>query len=316
MAQVQKNAEARPRKWNYPFIAALVLLVVAVVWLIVYYSSASGQISVANAKIADYTKQTQTLQSQLTTANSQSDSLKSQLSTVQGQLTSANGQVSTLQGQLTTANTQITTLQNRTNTILDTPVMEYYALTNLYQYNWSVPIPLRTYFYFKDLPRPSEPSRNGTMASDAHGDAILGALVTQIRNASLTYNLKPSDVVNLVATFSQSLTHSNKDVTTPYDDYPNYPIETLFQQGGDSEDNSILAAALLTRLDFNVVFFVFDEPRHVGIGVDYPASAGLNGWEYQGRKYVYLETTGQKWQLGQAPSVYLPTRPTVVPFSK
>jgi hypothetical protein len=314
--QDENTGQAGPPRRNKAFLAALIVLVIVAGAFVYYYSSATGQISDRDSQIADYLTQTQTLKGQLSTATGQVSSLQTQVSTTQGQLTSANTQVTSLQGQLTSANGMTTTVQARLDKILDTQVGEYYTVTNLYQYYWQISIPLRTYFYYKEMPRALDSKKYSTILADAKGNSIMDSLVSQIRNAALSYNLKPSDQVNLIASFSQSLVHGNKDIATPYDDYPCYPVETLFQQGGDSEDNSILAAAILTRLDYNVVFFVFDEPKHVAVGVDFPTSLGLSGWEYQGKKYVYLETTGQKWQLGQGPTVYTSARPTIVPVTK
>ena len=77
---------------------------------------------------------------------------------------------------------------------------------------------------------------------------------------------------------------------------------------------SILAAAILTKLGYNVVFFVFEQEQHMAVGVDIDA-IGMN-WEYRAKKYYYLETTGEKWQLGWLPSQYMTTQPVILPVSR
>lgn len=298
------------------FLAALVIPIGVAIAFIYLYVSASGQISSKNdqistysQQISGYSQQTQNLQSQLSSANSQ-------VANLQGQLTSTNSQVSSLQGQLSSANSQLSTLQGQLNTTLDTQIPEYYQFSDQYPYYWTINIPLKTYLYYKNQPRPTGLTKYNLMINDPNENDLMNALVGQIRQAALNNNLKQSDIINLVAAFTQSLVHTNNDVTTPYDDYPNYPVETLFQQGGDSEDNSILAADILTRLNFNLVFFVFNQPQHVALGLDFASTPGSTSWEYQSKQYVYLETTGQKWKLGQCPPVYTTKQPMILPLTQ
>jgi hypothetical protein len=133
-----------------------------------------------------------------------------------------------------------------------------------------------------------------------------------IRNSTLSDNLRQSDVVNLVAKFTQSLPHSDKDVKTAYDDYPRYPLETLADQGGDSEDTSILVATLLTLLDYDVVLLSFQNEPYVAVGVNLSTSGGKY-WEYQGTRYYYLGTTGDYRKLGETPTQFLYVTPTIYP---
>ena len=103
------------------------------------------------------------------------------------------------------------------------------------------------------------------------------------------------------------------DIKTPFDDTALYPVETLFDQGGDCQDNSILAAALLQRLEFHVALLVFDKEKHMGVGVDSPALKGRN-WEYQAVRYYYLETTGTRSQVGDRPEMSLGV-PVIIPVN-
>ncbi len=91
---------------------------------------------------------------------------------------------------------------------------------------------------------------------------------------------------------------------------PLYPLETLFQQGGDSADTSILAAALLKKLGFGVVLLAFEQQKHMAVGVNMPGAGGYS-WEYQAVRYFYLETTGKQWQIGDCPPEYRSATPTI-----
>jgi hypothetical protein len=135
-----------------------------------------------------------------------------------------------------------------------------------------------------------------------------------IKDAALTNNLRKSDIVSLVGTFTRGLPHNDRDVTTPYDSYPRFPVETLIEQGGDSEDVSILAAALLAQEGFNVVFLRFDQPKHVALGINLSGIGGYS-WEYQGNRYYYMECSAKEWELGDAPLQFRSAKPTIVPIT-
>jgi hypothetical protein len=88
-------------------------------------------------------------------------------------------------------------------------------------------------------------------------------------------------------------------------------VETLFDQGGDSEDTSILAAALLERLEFDLVLLVFENPEHMALGVYLPGFYGYS-WEYRGKNYLHLETVAEGGVLGNCPYIYQGVLPTII----
>jgi len=212
--------------------------------------------------------------------------------------------------------TTISGLNNQIKSLSDVNITNAYSIT--YQnhvYDWTLPIPFGTYYYYKTLSRPSDSTKYSVMLSDTKGDDLLNVVVNKIKDAALTYGLTKIDMINMVTIFVQTLPRTNKVVTTPFDNYARYPVETLLDNGGDCEDNSILAAAILTRLNCNVVFFVYNDLQHIALGIDYPPYSGLTGWDYQGTMYYYFETTGREGlQLGHSPSAYETVKPVIVPI--
>jgi hypothetical protein len=251
--------------------------------------------------------------SQLTAVQQQLDNIKTQLTSAQqdynsvkSQLDSAQSEIAVLQQEsagksdvITQNEKDMSELQTQLDAILDTPLTQYYRVT--YQnrdYAWDLPVTLRSYFNFKDMKRPKDIT---TMVLE--NDPSLDALVGFIENSSLINNLKKSEEVNLVARLVQSLPRINQDVRTPYDNYPRYPVETLVDQAGDSQDTAILTAALLYKMEYDVVFFYYEEPLHLAVGVYMPGVGGYY-WEKAGKRYYYLETTGEAWLLGDCPPPY------------
>jgi hypothetical protein len=265
----------------------------------------------SQANLASAQREYQFLQSQMTSLQKEWDVSKANLD---AQIAQQSAKINEAQSTNDTLTKNVADLQNRLETVLSTEIKQTYAFSYLNKsFNWELSIPLKTYLYYKEKVKITDSSKYNTMVKDNYADTLLSALMRQIEEAKLRYNYNSSDTVNLIGAFVQSLIRANNDVTTPYDDTARYPIETLFDQGVDSEDTSILAAAILYRLQYSEVIFVFSQPKHVAVGVYVPAVFGLDGWEYQAKRYIYLETTGELWNLGYVPSTYLGKQPEIYP---
>ena len=57
------------------------------------------------------------------------------------------------------------------------------------------------------------------------------------------------------------------DETTPWNEYPRYPVETLFDRGGDCEDTSILTATILYEMGYDVALLILEDDNHCAIGI-------------------------------------------------
>ncbi|KAA0004396.1 MAG: hypothetical protein FE038_02440 [Thermoplasmata archaeon] len=121
------------------------------------------------------------------------------------------------------------------------------------------------------------------------------------------------DKIDFIASFIQSLPYANDNVTTPSDEYPRYPVETLFEKKGDCEDTSILTAALLCEIGYDVSLIKFSDHMSVGVHLENIGYVGKDFYSSSnGKRYLYLETTGENWPLGKAPSNYSSRNDAVV----
>ena len=116
--------------------------------------------------------------------------------------------------------------------------------------------------------------------------------------------------VNFVLAFVQSLPYT-EDVTTGYNEFYKYAIETLFDGGGDCEDTSILFASLLSGLDFEVALII--PPGHLAVGVKGDFRGAVVS--YKNNNYYYCETTGTGWKLGQVPDDYKGEKVEIMPIT-
>ena len=121
----------------------------------------------------------------------------------------------------------------------------------------------------------------------------------------------PRNRVDFVLSFVQSLPYTLDDVTTSYDEFRRYAIETLIEGGGDCEDTTILMAAILRGLGESVALIF--TPGHIALGV----SGNFTGtaFSYQGTKYYYCETTGTGWTVGMLPASVGKTVDQIAPLT-
>jgi hypothetical protein len=168
-------------------------------------------------------------------------------------------------------------------------------------YSWtlSLSIPDSLYQYYGTKER-IETDDYSVYVTHPDDDDYLGTIVREFNRIALEEGYTEEEKVNLVITFVQSLPYTSDSVTTAFDEYPRYPIETLVEYGGDCEDTSILTAAFLDALYYDVVLISPPEHMAVGIGID----AYGTYWELDGTKYFYLETTGEDWEIGEMPPEY------------
>ena len=117
--------------------------------------------------------------------------------------------------------------------------------------------------------------------------------------------------VDFVVSFVQSLPYTLDDVTTSYDEFRRYAIETLIEGGGDCEDTVILVAAILRGLGELVALII--TPGHIALGM----SGNFTGtaFSYQGTEYYYCETTGTGWTVGMLPASVGNTVEEIIPLS-
>lgn len=136
---------------------------------------------------------------------------------------------------------------------------------------------------------------------DALDDETIAAIANELDALGKGNGLSDDQILSLTLSFVQSLEYTVDSVTTPFDEFPRYPVETLVELGGDCEDSSILFASLAQSLGYDIV--MVSPPGHMAVGV---AGDGLPGfsYEHEGTRYYYAETTGEGWKIGELPADY------------
>ncbi|WNY23148.1 hypothetical protein MmiHf6_04510 [Methanimicrococcus hongohii] len=193
---------------------------------------------------------------------------------------------------------------------------EYLTKTYTWKYNGhtfttTIQVPKGHYEYYQNE---SHTRNYSTYALTAYDREILNSMIDGFKQQGNQYGFsKEQNVMNIIA-FVQSLPYTSDSVTTGYDNYPRYPIETLIDGGGDCEDTAILAAALLTELGYGTI--LISPPNHMALGI--MGSENITGtyYEHNGSRYYYMETTATGWDLGELPGDYVGKTVKLYPISK
>lgn len=165
----------------------------------------------------------------------------------------------------------------------------------------NVSIDREMYRYYRGLGRYYGVDEYQNYINDANNKAIVAEIVKAIRNNVKNNAHSDAATAREIAKFVQDTIEYQYDLdTTGVEEYPRYPIETLYEQQGDCEDTSILMAALLKELGYEVGFLHL--PGHLAVVLrtagDY---SGGDYYEIDGRRYLYIESTGSGWNIGDIP---------------
>lgn len=162
-------------------------------------------------------------------------------------------------------------------------------------YDWTFDITIPSQNYNIYLNKPREDARSSYYLT--YDDPNIISIADELSRISEEKEFTKAD---FVASFIQSL-HYVPDEQIGYDEYPKFPIETLVEETGDCEDMSYLTASILLAMNLDAVLIMFD--NHMAVGVWCSNCEGFY-YEYKGREYFYLETTGEGYRIGEIPKEY------------
>ena len=139
---------------------------------------------------------------------------------------------------------------------------------------------------------------------DYYLDIFIDRLISTLPFGEKKFNTySDPEKINFISRIVQYLDYKEDTSYSNTSEYPNYPIETLFNRviGCDCEDKAILTASLLDRLGYNVALIRL--PNHMAVGVNLSNDA-ISRYSYYKDGYYYLETTMEESPIGFVPSQY------------
>jgi hypothetical protein len=152
--------------------------------------------------------------------------------------------------------------------------------------------------YYKNRPRIPD---YGAYVSGRYDDPCLKQIADKFEKVGERNGLSDRRVVNLAMKFVQNLEYSKDKVSTGFNEYPKFPVETLADKGGDCEDTCILLSSLFNQMGYDTKLLLFREEQHMALGL--AGEEGVRGTYYKqdGTRYYYVETTNPGWEVGDVP---------------
>lgn len=112
-------------------------------------------------------------------------------------------------------------------------------------------------------------------------------------------DMSDDEVLDVILTFTQYIPYQLDSVYMGQMEYWKYPVETLFDNGGDCEDTVFLFCAIATAMGYETALLYFD--GHMAAGIAEHGS-GKTFTEDNDHFYYFGETTATGWKIGDIPS--------------
>ena len=117
-------------------------------------------------------------------------------------------------------------------------------------------------------------------------------------------SINETTLLSYLLAFTQYIEYQSDEDYMGEDEYWKFPLETLYDQGGDCEDTSILFAAIAHEacIKLNMSYKVAIQllPGHMAGAIKLAGSSW--GYTTNPRGYIYCETTSADYRLGEVPS--------------
>ncbi len=175
-------------------------------------------------------------------------------------------------------------------------------------WNWELALPIDVISYYEKVPRAERTNDKSYYspfleANDVGMQKLVDNFDTAIEKAK-KQEWDYYDEVMFIVRMTQQLKYNPR--RKGIDTMTKYPIQTINDGGGDSEDLSVLTAAILKRLGYDVKLAYINsldtETTHFGIVVLGEDVEGTS-WTDNGKKsFYYIETTDIKKGFGDLPA--------------
>ena len=165
--------------------------------------------------------------------------------------------------------------------------------------NVSVHFNKSAYDAYHALPRYYQPDEFIYYLDNTVNDDVLSVMTNAMTDLAVEQGYTNKELAYMAIRLVQSIKYVTDEEATGKEDYPKYPIETVYEMEGDCEDLSILLVGLLRKMGFETCFVVLTD--HVGVGIRLDDAENGTYFEYEGVKYYYVETTAEGWNIGAYP---------------
>jgi len=129
--------------------------------------------------------------------------------------------------------------------------------------------------------------------TDEHMVPYTQSLVSQM--TTITKSMTDIQKLECILKFVQTIEYESDEECMGYDEYWKFPLETLYDCGGDCEDTSILFCLIASQMGYESSYILL--PSHMAAGVIAEGVPTFN----DKTAYSYCETTSTGFSLGDIP---------------
>lgn len=181
------------------------------------------------------------------------------------------------------------------------------------QWACSIDVEKSIYHYYKQQREHTSDDYMRYILSDFDRGYIAN-IVANLRDAGQQAGYTDFDNVRNVVAFVQSLRYVSDLASTGKKEYVRYPLEMLVDGCGDCEDRVVLIAAILHEMNYELLLVSFTD--HLALAIQGEGDVDRGYYEYQGKRYYYLETTGEGWEIGVMPDRFVDVKAELIPIVK
>ncbi len=136
---------------------------------------------------------------------------------------------------------------------------------------------------------------------DETDDQYIKLIANEFTAIAEKNNMSETEKIYLAITFVQSI-DSEKDIDSRnVNEYPRFPIQTLWDRQGDCEDKSTLLCSLLISMGYDSILICSDNHMAVGIAGEFDGDYFTHDY----KKYYFIETTAPNKKIGELPDSFL-----------
>ncbi len=167
-----------------------------------------------------------------------------------------------------------------------------------------------TYNKYKNSDR-SKVNTYAYFVTNTKDDAWIKGIVDTFKAMGAKEGYSDFMIAYLMISFVQSMNYISDGKT----DHPNFPLETIFNKGGDCEDTSILAAELLRQMGYKTSLIILGKHMGAGIKLGLLDPKGSTYYTENGTRYYFIETVAKGYTIGTLPDEFAGIKATVLPLS-
>jgi hypothetical protein len=174
-------------------------------------------------------------------------------------------------------------------------------------------IPINTYMNYLNsnvsrIPQKQPHSKDAMAAFVTTDEKVIRDIANELLSLASSQNYNDITTANFILRFVQSnIVYNLDDKTKGCQEYWRFPVETLVDKQGDCEDTSVLYAALMDALDYDMTLLFYswtedgEKVGHLAVGIKLKGNHGSYVEDSSGTRYYYCETTTTVYTIGQIP---------------